>query len=128
MALVDYPDSESSEDEISPLIETDVAQSIDHGTLKRKRDHDAHSTLPPLPVSFHDLYASNSRTASQDDPGLHAGRQRLTPHVEGNWPTHVYIECEAKPQRQDFTQRYCTTANGKEGILQRQSRAVYMSW
>lgn len=92
MALVDYPDSESSEDEISPPIETDVAQSTDHGTLKRKRDHDAHSTLPPLPVSFHDLYASNSRTASQDDPGLHAGRQRQTPHVEGNWPTHVYIE------------------------------------
>lgn len=103
MALVDYSDSGSSEDDTSLPIETDVAKTNGHGTLKRKRHHDAHSTLPPLPVSFHDLYASNSRTASQDDPGLHAGRQRLTPHVEGNWPTHVYIECETKSQRQGFT-------------------------
>ncbi|MCJ1468874.1 poly(U)-specific 3'-to-5' RNA exonuclease [Pseudocyphellaria aurata] len=92
MALVDYPDSGGSDDDTSPPTETDVATTNRQGTLKRKRDHDELSTLPPLPLSFHDLYASNARTASQDDPRLHAGRQRLTPHVEGNWPTHVYIE------------------------------------
>ena len=103
MALVNYPDSASSEDESSPPIDTDLAQTNGHGTLKRKRHHDdAHSILPPLPPSFHDLYASNSRAASQDDPALHAGRQRLTPHIEGNWPTHVYIECEAQSPRQGY--------------------------
>lgn len=97
MALVDYPDSGDSDDDCSLPIETDEPKTKSRETLKRKRDPDTHSTLPPLPLSFHDLYASNSRTASQDDPGLHAGRQRLTPHVEGHWPTHVYIECKANP-------------------------------
>lgn len=95
MALVDYSDSDS-----------DSAQSLDdHGRklvkpeLKRRRIGDvserrALSDLPPLPAGFHDLYASASRASSGDDPSLHGGRQRLRPHVEGNWPTHVYLECK----------------------------------
>lgn len=104
MALVDYSDSGSEHDDGSIPIDTDKAKTNCHRTLKRKRDDDAHSTVPPLPLSFHDLYASNSRTASQDDPVLHAGRQRLTPHVEGHWPTHVYIECEAETPDQMLRQ------------------------
>jgi U6 snRNA phosphodiesterase len=87
MALVDYS---SSEDEGTPLKDP-PAQN-----LKRKRDDHTSSDLPPLPSKFHDLYASTTRVSTRDDPSLHGGRKRVTPHVEGNWPTHLYIECMSK--------------------------------
>ena len=82
MPLVEYSDSDDSDD----------ATWTEPQVNKRKRPS---STLPPLPHAFHNLYASTTRLSGQDDPSLHGGRQRQTPHIEGNWPTHVYVECES---------------------------------
>lgn len=106
MALVDYPDSDSGSEAGScaqPAECHDPSQAISTFTLnKRKRDEDdskrddsCHTPPPPLPVGFHDLYASGIKTSVADDPSLHGGRQRLTPHVPGSWATHVYLECKS---------------------------------
>ncbi|KAF7942132.1 hypothetical protein BELL_0019g00030 [Botrytis elliptica] len=110
MALVDYmsSDEENVVDEDLPRdikvnkvnqhnseddeknVTTKTSNSIN---LKRKRDISSSSSeLPPLPSKFHDLYASTVRNSTRDDPSLHGGRKRVTPHIEGNWPTHIYIE------------------------------------
>ena len=87
MPLVSYPDSSSDTENPIP---TPTSKP-----LKRKRLLSQDQDLPPpLPPTFHDLYASNVRTTLQDDLALHSGRQRVLPHVEGHWPSHVYIECK----------------------------------
>ena len=80
MALVSYSDSESDSNEAP--------------SKKTKLETSPVKELPPLPSSFRDMYSSTVRTSTQDDPALHGGCKRVTPHVEGNWPTHVYLECK----------------------------------
>ena len=94
MVLVDYSDSDNS-DTLQPD-QTHSEIQRPQG-VKRKHSSTSESPLPPLPGNFHDLYASAARVSSQDDPTLHGGRLRVKPHVEGNWPTHVYVECEFHP-------------------------------
>jgi hypothetical protein len=110
MALVDYVSSSSDggdddEAEVPAVVAATAGNGVAEGShLKRKRRGGRHtdeeggkgsavSSLPPLPSKFHDLYASTTRVSTRDDPSLHGGRKRVTPHVEGNWPSHLFIEC-----------------------------------
>lgn len=103
-ALVDYSGSSSDEN-------VEIASKKRHldGAKAKARaakgDDDANphekqsapsakrGNLPPLPPSFLDLYATSARQSARDDPSLHGGRKRAIPHIAGNWPTHLYLEC-----------------------------------
>lgn len=88
LALVQYSDSDSESD--------DAASNPPTTALKRKRSGpgQAVTSLPPLPAAFHSLYSTNTRVSTTDDPSLHGGRKRAVPHIQGNWPSHVYLECK----------------------------------
>ncbi|KAF7196769.1 U6 snRNA phosphodiesterase [Pseudocercospora fuligena] len=88
MGLVDYSDSE----------EEDAAPKSKRRRLSNVREN----ALPPLPAGFRDLYSSTVRTSTQDDPALHGGRKRVTPHVAGNWPTHVYLDWSPTPKEYEL--------------------------
>ena len=90
MSLVQYSDSEDSNHEATKGLITEARKE---SSLKRKRSSNTASDLPPLPDAFHDLYASAVRISTEDDPALHGGRQRIIPHVDGLWPSHIYVEC-----------------------------------
>lgn len=88
MALVAYPDS-ASDDEGTEHDKTPV-----HSVQPAHPPTKPSNALPPLPPAFHDLYAVNARVSTSDNPDLHGGRRRAVPHVQGNWPSHVYLECK----------------------------------
>lgn len=92
MALVNYSDSDSDTNEENHFATT--SRPTKKPGLARKSPAQTTNKLPPLPSTFHDLYASNTRISIKDDPSLHGGRKRVIPHVEGNWPSHIYLECE----------------------------------
>lgn len=91
--LVDY--SESSDDDVPSTRPAKLRKtSSSSGSSASAPPASGASALPPLPSRFLDLYAVNPRVGKDDDPALHGGRKRAIPHVQGNWPTHIYVECE----------------------------------
>ncbi|EGX49649.1 hypothetical protein AOL_s00078g138 [Orbilia oligospora ATCC 24927] len=76
LGLVDYSDSDDDDSKAGP------SQSQPPSS----------ASLPPLPSKFYDLYTAAPRLTKEDDPSAHGGRHRAIPHVEGNWPTHLYFE------------------------------------
>lgn len=101
MALVEYSSSSASDSEgdRTPAPAKESApppakrlKTVDH----RSTSFEARKPLPALPASFRERYSSTVRTSVQDDASLHAGRQRVTPHAVGHWPSHVYLECESE--------------------------------
>ena len=96
MPLVEYPDSDS-DDGARPQHQGEPS-SRENENKKRKLSTDqGHSAMPALSDihsrKFYDMYATEPRISAQDDPSLHGGKKRVTPHVVGNWPSHVYLEC-----------------------------------
>ncbi|KAL2802642.1 U6 snRNA phosphodiesterase Usb1 [Aspergillus granulosus] len=115
MALVQYSDSESeAEQEAPPRKINKIDQKIPNRTSP--------STLPPLPAAFHDLYASSIRVSVRDDPSLHGGRKRVIPHVEGNWPTHIYLEWYPSKDELQTLRDIITQA---ENTLQGEEHKIY---
>jgi len=81
--LVDYSSSDDDRAVDTSNVEPPVA-----------RKESKESAMPPLPATFRNLYSTNVRTSTADDPELHGGRRRQVAHVEGNWPSHIYTECK----------------------------------
>ena len=125
MALVEYSDSESDGNSINPKTQEETRTQM---PAKRPRTAESFiqddidgAPLPPLPAEFRDLYTTNSRASVKDDRSLHDGRRRIIPHVEGNWPTHVYLECRLRFHVPGGIHTWMISADLLEGILQIQN-------
>lgn len=102
MGLVDYSSSDNDSDtpnndeqhtQPPPAKKPRTSTTTDNNTSSTTTN----TNLPPLPSSFHNLYATTVRLFTADLPSLHQGRKRLIPHIEGNWPSHIYVEWHPPP-------------------------------
>lgn len=123
MPLVEYPDSDSEDNDKQPEDRDRNDQPQAQQAHKRKRDEDNNDNdsvtaqtkpAPILPTSFLNLYATNTRTATTDDPTLHGGRQRQTPHMTGHWPSHIYLDWPLSPPQSKLIESLIYTTESRE--------------
>lgn len=91
MPLVSYSDSESDSVENTSVPHKRAHNGPDIAGKKKQKKPSL--DLPPLPAEFRNLYATNVRVSTHDDPSLHGGRKRVIPHTPGHWPSHLQLEC-----------------------------------
>ncbi|KAI5798968.1 U6 snRNA phosphodiesterase Usb1 [Geopyxis carbonaria] len=101
LPLVDYSDSDSDAAQPPAKIQKTTSKETRSVPLPK---------LPPLPSRFHELYVVPPRVGKEDDPSLHGGRKRSTPHVQGNWPTHVFVEWHLTRAEFDSLDNFYTSA------------------
>ncbi|RUS21339.1 SNF2 family N-terminal domain-containing protein [Endogone sp. FLAS-F59071] len=114
LGIVDYDSSSGEEEDNGDAVVAATAMAI---PVKRKRVEEASleeprpkKALPSLPDAFLELYPD--KCGKSDDPSIHQGRLRSTPHVLGNWATHVYVEISVNSDLRDLLTKIITTAQG----------------
>ncbi|KAJ1980178.1 poly(U)-specific 3'-to-5' RNA exonuclease [Dimargaris cristalligena] len=117
-SLVNYSSSSSSDADID--IEEQIGRSSPCSSrLPNTVTSDCQSKTPvgekrkfglpvALPSTFLALFPD--KRARRDNPADHQDRVRTTPHVEGNWATHVYIEVQPDDNCADFIERLVSQA------------------
>ncbi|KJF60951.1 uncharacterized protein CIMG_13347 [Coccidioides immitis RS] len=90
--FVEYSDPDSESDSTVSAIYPETRTLLHSLGSSNKNVSIVSSPLPSFPAELHHLYSASTRASIEDDPDIHEGRQRTTPHSVGSWPTHIYLE------------------------------------
>ncbi|KMU92637.1 hypothetical protein CIHG_10482 [Coccidioides immitis H538.4] len=96
--FVEYSDPDSESDSTVSAIYPETRTLLHSLGSSNKNVSIVSSPLPSFPAELHHLYSASTRASIEDDPDIHEGRQRTTPHSVGSWPTHIYLEFQLRGQ------------------------------
>jgi hypothetical protein len=74
--LVLYSDSSEDEKEGDDTLKKEVKRKL------------------PMPFKADDDYDDAAKKVKTNESDQHQGRTRTIPHQEGNWPSHIFIDCK----------------------------------